>query len=65
MEDLTMLYCAVDDFWKFFRQEWEKHLIDSGKSKRGPEPELSVAEMMTIGLCCAIRSKQHSCLVAA
>lgn len=48
MEDLTMLYCAVDDFWKFFRQEWEKHLIDSGKSKRGPEPELSIAEMMTI-----------------
>ncbi len=48
MEDLTMLYCAVDDFWKFFRQEWEKHLVDSGKSKRGPDPELSVAEMMTI-----------------
>ena len=45
MEDLTMLYCAVDDFWKFFRQEWEKHLVDSGKSKRGPDPELSVAEM--------------------
>jgi hypothetical protein len=48
MEDLTTLYCTVDDFWKSFRQEWEKHLIDSGKSKRGPEPELSIAEMMTI-----------------
>lgn len=48
MNDLTELYCSVDDFWKLFKQEWEKHLIDSGKSKRGPEPELSVAEMMTI-----------------
>lgn len=48
MEDLTTLYCTVDDFWKVFQQEWEKHLIDSGRLKRGPEPELSVAEMMTI-----------------
>ncbi len=48
MEDLTTLYCNVDDFWKEFRSEWEKHLIDSGKRKRGPEPELSISEMMTI-----------------
>lgn len=48
MESLTMLYCAVDDFWKSFKQEWEKHLIDTGRSKRGPEPELSISEMMTI-----------------
>lgn len=46
--DLTTLYCFVDDFWKIFRSEWEKHLIDSGKSHRGPEPELSISEMMTI-----------------
>lgn len=48
MNDLTELYCAVDDFWKSFKQEWEKHLIDSGRGRRGPEPELSIAEMMTI-----------------
>ena len=48
MLDVTMLYCRVDDFWKIFRNEWEQHLIDSGKAKRGPEPELSVSEMMTI-----------------
>jgi hypothetical protein len=46
--DLTTLYCSVDDFWKSFKQEWDKHLIDSGKTKRGPEPELSIPEMMTI-----------------
>lgn len=48
MMDITALYCTIDDFWKSFKQEWDKHLIDSGKSKRGPESELSVAEMMTI-----------------
>lgn len=48
MKDLTTLYCNVDDFWKFFRNEWEKHLIESNKPKHGPEPELSISEMMTI-----------------
>jgi hypothetical protein len=48
MIDITELYCTIDDFWKFFKIEWEKHLIASGKSKRGPEPELSLAEMLTI-----------------
>lgn len=46
--DLTTLYCSVDDFWKYFRVECEKHLIDSGKSQRGPKAELSTSEMMTI-----------------
>lgn len=48
MEDLVTLYCTIDDFWKSFKQEWEKHLIDSSNSKRGPEPALSIPEMMTI-----------------
>lgn len=48
MTDLTTLYCSIDDFWKEFRKEWEQHLIGSGKPKRGPEPELSISEMMTI-----------------
>lgn len=46
--DLTILYCSVDDFWKSFKQEWDKHLIENGKIKRGPEPRLSIPEMMTI-----------------
>ena len=28
--DLTELYCNIDDFWKYFKQEWDKHLIDRG-----------------------------------
>jgi hypothetical protein len=46
--DLTTLYCNVDDFWKFFKQEWNNHLISNGKAKRGPDPKLSTSEMMTI-----------------
>lgn len=46
--DLTTLYCFVDDFWKIFRSEWEKHLLGCKQSHRGPEPELSIPEMMTI-----------------
>lgn len=48
MHDLTILFCSVDDFWETFKKEWEEHLIGSGKSKRGPEPELTMSEMMTI-----------------
>lgn len=48
MSDLTTLFCSVDDFWKQFRCKWEQHLINDGKRKRGPEPELSISEVMTI-----------------
>ena len=48
MNDLTTLFCSVDDFWISFEREWSKHLIGSGKPRTGPEPELSMSEMMTI-----------------
>ena len=47
-EKLIALYCSVDDFWKAFKLEWEKHLLGNGKSNRGPEPKLTIPEMMTI-----------------
>lgn len=47
-DHLIELYCNIDDFWKSFKQEWEEHLVSSGKSKRGREPELIISEMMTI-----------------
>lgn len=45
---LVKLYANIDDFWKSFKQEWEKHLIESEKLRRGPDRELSIQEMMTI-----------------
>ena len=47
-DDLVKLYCSIDDFWKTFKIEWDRHLIEYNKPKRGPEPELSVPEIMTI-----------------
>lgn len=46
--NLIALFCSIDDFWKTFKNEWDKHLIGTGKSKRGPEPRLSIPEMLTI-----------------
>jgi hypothetical protein len=48
MNDLTTLFCHVDDFWKTFEQQWNSHLLDNQKKKRGPASELSISEMMTI-----------------
>ena len=47
MSELVELYCSVDDFWKFFKSDWDKHLIDR-TWPHGPDPELSTPEMMTI-----------------
>ncbi len=48
MKDLTALYCSIDDFWKVFKKDRVKHLIENKQNKRGPAPLLSVPEMMTI-----------------
>ena len=48
MYDLTSLFCSIDDFWKTFKIEWDQHLLNFKHKKRGPEPELSVSEMMTL-----------------
>ena len=48
MEDITTLFCSIDDFWKKFEANWKEHLIGISQPKRGPKPELSVSEMMTI-----------------
>lgn len=45
---LTELFCSVDDFWNGFLAEWNKHLLDSNKPKRGPDSCMSTSEVMTI-----------------
>jgi hypothetical protein len=41
-------FAHIDDFWKGFKTQWEKHLLASGKKPRGPEPEMSMSEIMTL-----------------
>ncbi len=48
MRDLVELFCSIDDFWKTFKSDWDAHLIDNLKLRRGPDPELTTPEMMTI-----------------
>jgi len=48
MNDLTALFCSVDDFWKDFEAHWNKSLLGNSKPVTGPHPELSTSEMMTI-----------------
>ena len=33
---------------KSFQPEWNKHLLESNKPKRGPDPQLSIPEIITI-----------------
>jgi hypothetical protein len=48
MNDLTELFCSIDDFWKTFKSEWDLHLIEGKRSITGPESLMTVSEMMTI-----------------
>ena len=48
MNDLVELFCSIDDFWKIFKSEWDSHLIDHKRFKRGPKAEMTISEMMTI-----------------
>ncbi len=48
MHDLVELFCSIDDFWKTFKLEWDTHLIDNKRNNRGPDPLMTISEMMTI-----------------
>jgi len=49
MEDnVTVLYCVVDDFCKAFYPVWESHLLSEGLKKRRRKTRLSPSELMSI-----------------
>ena len=47
MDNLTELYCHIDDFYQQFKPEFEKQLIENGR-KRLRACKISVPEIMTI-----------------
>ncbi|MGP5505764.1 IS982 family transposase, partial [Psychrobacter celer] len=47
MDNLTELYCHIDDFYQQFKPEFDAHLIATGH-QRLRACQISVAEIMTI-----------------
>jgi len=45
---LTEVFCEVDDFCQAFEEQWKAYLIGSGAAPRGPQPGLSVSEIITL-----------------
>ena len=41
-------FCAVDDFWQVFGQEWEQILLEDGLKQRCRAGQLCGSEIMTI-----------------
>jgi Transposase DDE domain len=48
LERLTEVFCEVDDFCQTFEAQWQTYLLDSGAAPRGPQPGLSVSEIITL-----------------
>lgn len=49
MNNVTELYCAIDDFCKWFIPLWEKkQLAEGDRERKAREGIMSASEMMTI-----------------
>ncbi len=48
MENLTELYCLMDDFCKDFEPKMHEILLNNGSKRRRRSTQLSLAEMMTL-----------------
>lgn len=48
MSDFTTLFVDVDDCWKGFQKNYNKHLLEDGTRRRNRECNLSISEIMTI-----------------
>lgn len=46
--DFTKLFVDVDDFWKIFRIDYQRHLLATGVRKRQRQTRMSISEIMTI-----------------
>jgi hypothetical protein len=48
LDRLTEVFCEVDDFCQGFEEQWQAYLIGIGAAPRGPQPGLSVSEIITL-----------------
>lgn len=45
---LLELFCDVDDVWQKFQEEWDRHLLASGRVQRRRPTQLTMSEIMTL-----------------
>ena len=50
MDNLTELFCLVDDFCRQFEPAWERRLLADGARKRRRQGGLSLSELMTLAV---------------
>ena len=50
MDNLTELYCLVDNFCRVFEPLWEQHLLTTGKKQHCRAASLSLSELMTLAI---------------
>ena len=48
LDRLVEIFCEVDDFCKAFRDAFASHLVGNGPGRRGPDPGLADAEIITL-----------------
>ncbi len=62
MDNLTELFCLMDDFCKAFEPELERHLLEDGSHHRLRQAGLSLSELMTlVVLFHQLRYRQFKC----
>lgn len=50
MDNITELFCLLDDFCQAFEPEWDKHLLTNGGKKRRRRACLCLSELMTLAV---------------
>jgi len=50
MDNLTEVFCLIDDFCRQFEPAWERRLLTAGVKKRKRQCDLSLSELMTLAI---------------
>ena len=58
MDNLTELYCHIDDFYQQFKPEFDAHLIATGR-QRLRACKISVSEMTNKKMPLGVDSQRH------
>lgn len=56
--NLTELFCLIDDFCRKFEPFWERQLLASGVKKRRRQSGLCLSELMTLAVFHPLRFRQ-------